>query len=676
MPCSRIQSPKEPSDNGAPMERDRTKQSKTLPVTETHFRQLVSGVKDYAIFMMDPKGYIISWNEGAQHIKGYCEKEMIGKHFSCFYSEQDRQHKKPQQGLHTALEKGHSEAEGWRIRKDGTRFWANAIITPIKDEQGTLLGFSKVTRDLTERKKNEEQLKHREEQLTEALNTLQTVIQSAPLAIFTTDLNGIVTSWNKTAEHMFGWSANETIGQFSPIVSEKNLKEFETFRQTIYHGKTVVEERVKRRKKDGTDIHVSLSAAPLKDPKDQIIGYLGMIADITEHHEHEQQIAYQKKMLNNVNDAIIATDQNLCITSWNKAAEHIYGWKAEEALGRTTAEVLQGQLSPKTRETKLQQLRNKGAIKGVFEQKRRDGTPIFIEANAMTLTDKQGQFIGYVSVNRDITQRKQAEEARLKAEEALQAQRALSVRANRLRALGEMATGMAHELNQPLQGIQGLSERCLLMAKRGRPPTPNEMLNRFQEILDQTERMAHIITHTRIFAREAHQPLAQLVAPNKVIKSATKLLTSQFRARGVDMVFELAKNLPLVHINPFSLEEVIINLLLNARDAVEDRLKTEPHLPTPHIIIKTTPTPSHVHITITDHGTGISKEIYPHIFEPFFTTKPLDKGTGLGLPISKNIIEQFGGSLNIVAHLGGTTKAIVVLPEDKKTHETQHSHRG
>jgi PAS domain S-box-containing protein len=130
---------------------------------EVRFRHLVSNVKDYAIFLLSPEGYIVSWNEGAERLKGYKASEIIGKHFSKFYSAEDAA--KPERELQTARVKGSCEDEGWRIRKDGTRFWANVIITTIKDDEGNFTGFSKVTRDLTERKKMEEDLKKANEDL-------------------------------------------------------------------------------------------------------------------------------------------------------------------------------------------------------------------------------------------------------------------------------------------------------------------------------------------------------------------------------------------------------------------------------------------------------------------------------------------------------------------------------
>ena len=127
------------------------------------FELLVQSVTDYAIFMLNPAGFVVSWNSGAQRIKGYSADEIIGQHFSAFYTEEDRAAHVPAAVLRTAEVEGRFEAEGWRLRKDGTRFWANVVIDPIRDPAGHLLGFAKVTRDLTERRAAQEELRRSEE---------------------------------------------------------------------------------------------------------------------------------------------------------------------------------------------------------------------------------------------------------------------------------------------------------------------------------------------------------------------------------------------------------------------------------------------------------------------------------------------------------------------------------
>src|SRR3954467_9540288 len=169
------------------------------------FRLLVESVSDYAIFILDPKGNIVSWNPGAQRLKGYTREEILGKHFSIFYPEDDKA--TPPWELKAATEEGRVAVEGWRLRKDGTRFWAAVVITAMRDKSGQLIGFAKVTRDLTERKESEERLRASEEQFRKLVETVD------EYAIYLLDQNGDVKTWNAGAQKIKMYKAAEIIGK-------------------------------------------------------------------------------------------------------------------------------------------------------------------------------------------------------------------------------------------------------------------------------------------------------------------------------------------------------------------------------------------------------------------------------------------------------------------------------
>jgi signal transduction histidine kinase len=229
-----------------------------------------------------------------------------------------------------------------------------------------------------------------------------------------------------------------------------------------------------------------------------------------------------------------------------------------------------------------------------------------------------------------------------------------------------MTTGMAHELNQPLMGIRGLAEHLLISIDRGWELSQIKIRDKLKLIIEQSDRMTHIIEHIRMFAREAGKPELYSVQVNDVVRSSIDLLGTQFRNRGLELKCELSSDLPVVKANPFSLEEVILNLMTNARDAVEERKEKEPDYNTADIIVKTfldsVNQPNRVAIQLHDQGIGIPREILCKIFEPFFTTKVSDKGTGLGLPISKSIVEELGGSIEIESEFGQGTVVSVFLP--------------
>src|SRR3978361_2232744 len=167
---------------------------------ERQYRLLINAVTDYAIYMIDPSGIVTSWNAGAQRFKGYAASEIIGQHFSRFYTDEDRAAELPRKTLETAASQGKFEAEGWRVRKDGTRFWANVVIDPIRDASGELVGFAKVTRGPTDRKAAQDALKASEERF-------RLLVQGVTdYAIYMLDPQGTIASWNAGAHRFKGYT--------------------------------------------------------------------------------------------------------------------------------------------------------------------------------------------------------------------------------------------------------------------------------------------------------------------------------------------------------------------------------------------------------------------------------------------------------------------------------------
>jgi PAS domain S-box-containing protein len=176
-------------------------------MTDDAFRLLVQSIVDYAIYMLDPKGNVTSWNAGAARIKGFTEDEIVGKHFSNFYVEEEREAGVPQKVLETARKEGRFEGEGWRVRKDGTRFWASVVVDAIKDDKGKLVGFAKITRDMTDKRAAQQAL-------LEAERRFRLLVQGVTdYAIYMLDPNGRVTNWNAGAERIKGYAPDDIIGE-------------------------------------------------------------------------------------------------------------------------------------------------------------------------------------------------------------------------------------------------------------------------------------------------------------------------------------------------------------------------------------------------------------------------------------------------------------------------------
>jgi PAS domain S-box-containing protein len=257
------------------------------------YRILVDAITDYAIFMLDPQGRISSWNAGAQRFKGYEAAEIIGQHFSQFYTEEDRADGVPARALRTAAEEGRFETEGWRVRKDGTRFWAHVVIDPIRAPQGELIGFAKVTRDLTERQVAGETLRQSEEQF-------RLLVQGVTdYAIYMLDTEGRVTSWNAGAQRIKGYRPDEIIGDhFSRFYTEEDRKAGEpakALRTAAAEGR--FEKESWRVRKDGTRFWAHVVIDPIRGDDGKILGFAKITRDITERLRAQRTLEQARQAL-------------------------------------------------------------------------------------------------------------------------------------------------------------------------------------------------------------------------------------------------------------------------------------------------------------------------------------------------------------------------------------------
>jgi hypothetical protein len=251
------------------------------------YRLLVESVQDYAIFALDPHGFILSWNAGAQRFKGYTTEEALGKHFSVFYPRELIAEGFPEFELRTAANTGHFENEGWRIRKDGTRFWANVVITALRNGAGELVGFAKVTRDLTARREAEEALRESEESFRLLVDGVK------DYAIFMLDPTGRVVTWNEGAQRIKGYRPREIIGQsfekFYPDEDIANGKPARELEIAIRDGK--YEEEGWRLRRDGTQLWASVLITALRNPAGELVGFAKVTRDLTERRAAERRAA-------------------------------------------------------------------------------------------------------------------------------------------------------------------------------------------------------------------------------------------------------------------------------------------------------------------------------------------------------------------------------------------------
>jgi PAS domain S-box-containing protein len=261
--------------------------------SEQRFQLLVSSVTDYAIYMLDSGGHIATWNAGARRFKGYEAAEIIGEHFSRFFTPEDKAAGLPARALATAEAEGKFETEGWRVRKDGTRFWAHVVIDPIRDESGALVGFAKITRDVSDKRKAQEALYRSEQQFRMLVQGVR------DYAIYMLDRDGRVSSWNAGAEAIKGYSADEIVGQhFSRFYTEEDRASGvpeHALATAIREGK--YENEAWRVRKDGTRFWASVLIDPIYDENGELAGFAKVTRDFTERKRAEEELEQAREAL-------------------------------------------------------------------------------------------------------------------------------------------------------------------------------------------------------------------------------------------------------------------------------------------------------------------------------------------------------------------------------------------
>ncbi len=253
---------------------------------------LIEAVVDYGIFILDPEGHIVSWNTGAQKLKGYSREEILGKHFSVFYPPDAVASGWPQEELRRARTQGRFEDEGWRVRKDGSRFWANVVITALYEPDGELAGFAKITRDLSERRRQEEQLRTSEERMRLLVESVR------DYAIFMLDPDGIVRGWNIGAQAIKGYAADEIIGRHFSVFYTPEDRQLgkPAYELVTARAQGRVEDEGWRVRKDGTLFWANVVITAMHAPSGELIGFAKITRDMTERRRLEELERSSRRM--------------------------------------------------------------------------------------------------------------------------------------------------------------------------------------------------------------------------------------------------------------------------------------------------------------------------------------------------------------------------------------------
>ena len=634
---------------------------------ESEDRLFIESIKDYAIFRLDPQGVIRSWNRGAEAIKGYRSDEILGRHFSLLYTPEDVECGKPQKLLALAAKEGRVQDEGWRLRKDGSRFWAEVVITAVKRDSGELAGYAKVTRDLTRRKTYDDELRRSKDSLAETL-------YSVGDGVIATDENGRITRMNAVAERLTGWERREALGQ--PIGVVFDIIDELTRRPAANPVQRVLAEGVvvglanhtALISRNGIERPIADSGAPIRGAGGATLGAVLVFRDVT--HERRVQEALRQSeeklrlMIDSVQDyAIFMLDAAGRVATWNPGAERIKGYRAEEIIGThfsrffPTADVQAGKPA---RQLEL------AAAQGRFEEEgwrvRKDGSQFWASVVVSPMQDDSGRLIGFTKVTRDMTDRKRAEELlRCNERKAEEERHRTELAQEAVRERDVFLSVAAHEFRTPLTALQlklqGL-ERLIRKELAG-TALLSKVETRFQDALRQTDRLSELVERLLDVSRIATGRL-EMHCARVELESLVRSVIGVFREKAIaartDIRLSVAGD-SHGSWDGWRLEQVLLNLLSNAIKYGDGK----------RIDVAVEGQDSEVRLTVCDQGIGIAEGDVKRIFNPFERAAPVEHfaGLGLGLYITKHIVQAHGGRIELSTKPREGAKFTVVLPRNE-----------
>ncbi|MDF2437147.1 MAG: sensor signal transduction histidine kinase [Bacteroidota bacterium] len=606
-----------------------------LQQSEERFRMLVESVKDYAIFRVDKDGYIAGWNKGAEHIKGYTAEEVLGKHISIFYNAEELERGEPEYNLSMARKLGRFETEGWRVRKDGTEFWADVVLTTMYDSNKNVIGFVKVTRDITERKKNEERLKQSEAQL-------QSIIKHAPDAVIVMDSESRIIEWNPKAEMIFGWSAEEIVGQplHEFIIPEKHRKEhpkglthFLEAGESPALNKTI---EIEALNKSGKEFSVSLSISSPITVNGQYI-FIGFMKDITERKMAEAMLKSSENFLDSVvenlpNMLFVKDAKTLKFVKFNKAGEELLGYSRNDLIGKSDYDFF-----PENQAeffiAKDRKVLESGAQEDISEELVSTKTKGLrtLETKKIPIYDETGRPRYLLGISNDITDRKKTEtELKLKSEELARSNAELE----------QFAYVASHDLQEPLRMVTSYVQ---LLEKRYKDKLDQDANEFIAFAVDGSNRMRTLIQSLLEYSRVNRVKPFEKINTNELMEVVMHDLRDSVNKNAASIV---VNDLPEITGDPILIGQLFQNLISNAIKFKGPK--------NPEIIISGEKRAEDFLFSVRDNGIGIDKEYSNKIFVIFQRLHTKDKypGTGIGLAICKKIVERHGGEIWMDSELG------------------------
>jgi len=613
---------------------ERKKIEETLRQSEEKYRTILEETGD-GYFETDLAGNFRLVNDAQTRLLGYSREETMGANFRAFTPEERiKAVLEAYNGMYKTGEPLRSFVDEV-IRKDGSHGFAETSAFPIRNDRGEIVGFRGVRRDITARKQMEEALRHSEERY-------RTILEEMEDSYFEVDLGGHLIFVNNSVCRDLGYSREELTGKsYKVFTVEEDIESvFRVFNGVYRTGVPNKGFPWRTVRKDGTHGFAETSISLLKNEKGEIIGFRGVGRDITDRKQTEEKLRqgeenYRVLFDNSVIGTIVLDAETMKVVMANQAAVKMLEFgSVEQGIGLNPVDFI----APEDKERVLEVI-----VKEMFEKDLRmtnefrvvtkNGREIWISATGARIMH-EGRVAGLISFT-DSTEQK------------LQNERFIMT--DRLASLGELASGAAHELNNPLTSIIGFSQ--LLMERK----VPDDIREDLKLINTEAQRAAGVTRNLLTFARR-HAPMKEPNQINNIIEDVLRITAYNHKAKGIEVERQFDPGLPEVMVDYFQMQQVFMNIIINAEyfmvNAHDRGILT----------ITTMERNDAVKILFTDDGPGIPPENLRRIFDPFFTTKEAGKGTGLGLSICHGIVTEHGGQIYARSQLGKGATIVVELP--------------
>jgi len=612
------------------------------------------------IFQTTPEGGYISVNPALARMYGYGSPEELTASVSdigrLVYVNPERRN----EFKRLIEEQGSVEGFEYEVyRKDGRRIWLSENARAVRDGNGVVVYYEGSVEDITASKRAEDAVRASEAYL-------QTVVENLDEGVVVSDLKGRLLHWNRAALKIHGLrnleeglrSVDDFAETFELVTMDGARVAVEQWPVSrILRGEHLhdLELRV-RNKRANWERTFDYGGTLVRDANNRPLMAIVTVSDITERKQAEARLLEQANIINRAQDAIIIQNfEDELITFWNKGAEHVYGWNANEMLGKPIGRLIFADETDRV--ASRQQLVSTGEFHGELKQAAKDGREIIVNTRATRIRNADGVPRSVILINTDVTEQKKLETQLL--------------RSQRLESIGTLASGVAHDLNNVLVPILMASHSL-----RSQVSTP-ESTALVSMVEESGRRGAEIVKQVLTFARGVEGERVK-INPRHLIDEMADIARKTF-PKSIRITSGSAENLWPIEGDPTQLHQVLLNLAVNARDAMPDggslsfaaeNFTVDEHYAS--ITPNAEPGP-HVVVRVSDNGSGIPRATLDKIFDPFFTTKEVGKGTGLGLSTALGIVKSHGGFISVYSELGKGTTFKIFLPAEMSEKDIQKS---